>query len=157
MQPADHSQTPFTVISWVLMFINTLPISPNHPISVERHNHLFAIPQTFARPVCKDLPPLKKKNHTAANIAVKNHNSMLMRSIHTAFFILFIPPLPSGCSWIYIFPKIPKTAAQRILSPSISLHLSSLDKHLTKKLTIKPNPTQTQSTRAPSGSYTPAP
>lgn len=74
-----------------------------------------SFPQTAARPVWRDLPPLRKKNHTAAKTAVTSHNSMLTKSIQTAFFILVTPESPSGFSWMYSLPKMPKTATQRML------------------------------------------
>lgn len=72
-------------------------------------------------------------------MAEKNQSNILIRSIHTAFFILLIPLFPSGFSCINIFPKIPNTAAQRILMDARQFYSSSID-YQGRELTIRPDP-----------------
>ena len=50
----------------------------------------------------------------APTTAVMNQKSILTRSIHTALFILLMPPSISGVSWMYIDPNRPKTAVHRM-------------------------------------------
>lgn len=47
-------------------------------------------------------------------IVVVNHKSRHTRSTHTAFFILRTPGSISTFSWMYIDPKRPNTAHQRM-------------------------------------------
>ena len=67
----------------------------------------FVLVYNVALPVCNVLLPfLHLQKPMVPTMALTNHSSILMRSIQTAFFILWIPPL------MYIDPKRPKTATQ---------------------------------------------
>lgn len=66
-----------------------------------------------ALPVCRlVLPFFHLQNPMPPTMALTNQSSMLMRSIHTAFFILEMPPSPRGSRLMYKAPKRPNTATQ---------------------------------------------
>ena len=59
--------------------------------------------QTFAaRPVNCVLPVLALHQLKVMYTVEINHKSMLIRSIHTAFFMRWMPAMPSGSSFMYI-------------------------------------------------------
>jgi hypothetical protein len=57
---------------------------------------------------------LPLQNPKAPRTLVMNHKIRQIRSIQTAFFILCTPESISAFSWMYIDPKRPKTAHQRM-------------------------------------------
>ena len=75
---------------------------------------LLGFPHNVALPVCKLLLFLNRQNPIPPKIALTNQSSMLMRSIHTAFFMREIPPSAPAFSLMYSDPKRPKTATQRM-------------------------------------------
>jgi hypothetical protein len=79
------------------------------------NSRIFPRLHSVARPVCKLLLPfLHLQKPIPPTMALTNQSSMLIRSIHTAFFILWIPPSISAFSLMYIDPKRPNTATQRM-------------------------------------------
>lgn len=71
------------------------------------------ISHRVALPVCRlVLPFFHLQNPMPPTMALTNQSSMLMRSIHTAFFILEMPPSPRASTLMYRAPKRPNTATQ---------------------------------------------
>jgi len=74
-------------------FSHPLPLPPL-PLPLHSSPYTIQSSHTAARPVCKLLFPLDIQNAIPAITAVISHSSILIKSIHTAFFILDTSEFP---------------------------------------------------------------